>query len=449
MRPETILKYNARVPRYTSYPTAVQFHAGIGPAQYADWLKRLPAGEPLSLYLHVPFCRSLCWYCGCNMRVVRRDGSLESYTEMLLREIALVAARLPGRMTVRHLHWGGGTPTALGPERLARVMEALGETFDLAADAEVAIEIDPRVLDEEMAAMLGRLGFNRASLGVQDLEPQVQQAVNRLQSWEETAGSAEMLRRHGVERLNIDLIYGLPHQDTARVARTAIACAGLEPERFALFGYAHVPWMKPHQTLIDEASLPGPAERLALFAAAADCLAAAGYEAIGLDHFARADSTFAAAAREGRLYRNFQGYTDDPCRSLIGLGASSIGDLPQGLLQNHAEVRDYASAIRAGRLATARGVARSADDALRGDIIERLMCDLRVDLAQVCARHGADPAAFSEELERLAPFVRDGLVRRAGSRFCITEDGRPIVRAVCALFDRHLLPARFAHAAAV
>jgi len=449
MQADKILKYNARLPRYTSYPTAAQFHDGVGPDTAAAWLSALPARTPVSLYLHVPFCRTLCWYCGCNMRVVNRDGPLDRYTERLLKELALLARHLPGRLDVGHLHWGGGTPTVLGPERLARVMAAVRETFAVRANAEVAIEVDPRVLDAATAQALGREGFNRVSIGIQDVNPQVQQAVNRLQTWEQTEQAADRLREAGIDRLNLDLIYGLPHQTPARVVATVAASLMLRPERIALFGYAHVPWMKRHQNLLDNDALPGPRERLQQYDAAAGYLTAQGYVPIGLDHFARADSPFAATAEQGHLHRNFQGYTEDDCQILLGLGASAISDLGVGLTQNAADLRAYGQAIDGGTLPVARGVARSADDGLRGEVIERLMCDFQVDLAAVCAAHGAAVAPFAEALTRLAPLQADGLVERDGWRIRVPEAGRPIVRAVAACFDSYLRPDVQAHASAV
>jgi len=449
VQPDTILKYNARVPRYTSYPTAAQFHDGVDARVHADWLAAIPADDVLSLYLHVPFCRSLCWYCGCNMQVVRRDSVMERYTEQMLREIGLVANRLPRRMRVRHVHWGGGTPTAIGPDRLRRIMDALRDRFAFDDDAELAIEIDPRVLDVKTTQMLGRLGFNRASIGIQDLNLEVQQAVNRIQCWGATQTAADRLRTAGIGNINLDLIYGLPHQSEARLLRTIETVLSLDPERIALFGYAHVPWMKPHQKLIDETALADPKARLQHQKAAAECMVARGYQAIGLDHFAKPDSPFAAAAREGRLHRNFQGYTEDTCRTLIGFGASSISDLPDGMVQNAADVRSYQDTIAGGALATRRGVARTAEDAVRAEVIERLMCDFAVDLDRIDARHPGIRLSWDAALDDLAPFEADGLVERAAQRIAITPEGRPIVRAVCALFDRYLDHGKQAHAIAV
>jgi len=446
---DKILKYNARLPRYTSYPTAAQFQAGVGHETAAGWLRALAPDAAISLYLHVPFCRSLCWYCGCNMRVVNRDGPLDAYCARLVREIATLAGQLPGRLQVGHLHWGGGTPTVLGPERLGRVMDALDGHFALRPDAEVAIEIDPRVLDAEMAQALGRLGFNRASIGIQDLNPEVQRAVNRLQSWEETQQAAALLAAAGVDRLNLDLIYGLPYQTPARVVATVAASLSLRPERVALFGYAHVPWMKQHQNLLDADALPGPRDRLQQYDAAAGYMTAQSYVAIGLDLFARAGSAFAATAAGGHLHRNFQGYTEDDCSILLGLGASSISDLGVGLMQNASDIRSYNTAVDAGQLPVVRGVARTADDRLRSDVIEQLMCNFQVDLATVCAGHGARPDGFASALAQLAPLQADGLVPREGWTIRVPEAARPIVRAVAACFDSYLRPGAEAHATAV
>ena len=449
MNAPTLLKYAARVPRYTSYPTAAQFHAGIGAACYSAWLERLDPAQAVSIYCHVPFCHSLCWFCGCNMQVVRRAGVLDWYAELLCREIDLVADLTPGHLRVSHLHWGGGTPTMLGLDRLRRVLDRLGARFDLSGEVAFAIEIDPRTLTRDAARELAALGLSRASIGVQDFDPAVQRAINRVQSFTETAAAVDALRASGVDDINIDLIYGLPLQTEAGFLATVECVHRLAPDRIALFGYAHVPWMKRHQRLIDAEALPGPAGRLRLYTAAARRLEALGYRAIGLDHFARPESALARAAAGGRLRRNFQGYTSDDAAALLGLGASGISSLPGGIAQNATAPLDYRRAIDAGRLATARGVARTADDRLRAEIIERLMCDLRVDLAAVCARHGSDPAALAPELARLDRFVDDGLAVTDGTCVTVTRSGRPLVRAIGAVFDRYLNTGRMAHAPAI
>lgn len=448
MRAETVLKYNARVPRYTSYPTAMQFGAEVDSDRYAGWLAAV-GEEPLSAYVHVPFCDSLCWYCGCNTQVVRRASVHERYVETLESEIALVRKQIPAPGRIAYLHFGGGTPTVLAPALLGRIMAALDSHFGSAEDAVRAIEIDPRGLTAETAAALQSLNVKRASLGVQDLNETVQRAINRVQPWDQVRESVRLLRRHGVDDLNLDLMYGLPHQTMADLLRTVDGALELAPERVALFGYAHVPWMKKHQRLIDEASLPDALSRLDMAQAAHDRLTANGYRAVGMDHFVRDGTSFAAALEAGRIRRNFQGYTDDTARVLLGFGASAIGDLGHGMVQNESDVRAYTAAVAAGRLATARGVARSADDRLRGAVIEQLMCRNQVALDEVCAAHGRGLEALAGSLEALQPFEDDGIITRDGARIAISEHGRPVVRAVCAAFDSHLAPQRGAHSAAV
>ncbi len=335
-------------PRYTSYPTAPHFEADFPEVAYRAWLAALVPEEPVSLYLHVPFCRQMCWYCGCSMKLAARYGPLAAYVETLLAEIDLVAAELPARMPVGHLHWGGGTPTALSPDDLARVMAALRRAFDIQPGAEVAIESDPRTLTREMVARLADLGFNRASFGVQEFDPAVQAAINRVQPPEMVADAVGAFRRRGIAAINFDLIYGLPHQTVATLRRTVDLAVAMAPDRVALFGYAHVPWMAKNQRMIPEAALPDAAARSAQAGAAAAALVQAGYTAIGIDHFARPEDGLARAARDGRLRRNFQGYTDDAASTIIGLGATSIGRTSRGYAQNAADTRTWKRAVEAG-----------------------------------------------------------------------------------------------------
>ncbi|HSR71327.1 MAG TPA: oxygen-independent coproporphyrinogen III oxidase, partial [Kiloniellales bacterium] len=410
MTADLLARYDLRVPRYTSYPTAPHFGPQVGPETYDGWLAGVDPALPLSLYLHVPFCDSLCWFCGCHTRVVNRYRPVAAYLELLLAEVDHVAARLPGGRTVGHIALGGGTPTILAPDDLARLFTRIGERFAIAAAAEIAVEIDPRGLDPAMPAALAAAGVRRASLGVQDLDPAVQRAVNRIQSLEETAAVARALRAAGIEALNVDLMYGLPHQSREGLLATIDAVVEtLAPERLCLFGYAHVPWMKAHQRLIPESALPGPEERFAQYLGAAERLQAAGYVWIGPDHFARPEDPLALAARQGRLRRNFQGYTTDACPVRLGLGPSAIGALPQGFVQNRIALRDYRAALEAGALPVAKGVALDADDRLRAAVIERLMCDLTVDLEVLSEEFGFEPAVFDEDLAGLPPLERDGL----------------------------------------
>jgi oxygen-independent coproporphyrinogen III oxidase len=434
----SLLKYlDQRIPRYTSYPTAVQFGPEIDARSYAGWLTTLPAPAPVSVYVHVPFCAELCLYCGCHTAVARHYAPVEAYVELLLREIALVGRALGGR-SATHLHWGGGTPTILASRDFHRVMAALRANFVFESAAELAIEIDPRTVNEEYVAELAEAGITRASLGVQDFNARVQTAVNRVQSFEQTARVADWLRAAGVGSINLDLMYGLPYQSVASVETTVRRALALDADRIVLFGYAHVPWMKRHQRLIPEQALPGSDQRFAQSRAAAEVLIGAGYEPIGLDHFAKSDDLLTQQQRAGHLRRNFQGYTTDESGTLIGFGASAIGTLPGGYVQNDPSAVAYRAAIAAGQLATARGCALTEEDRLRRDIIERLMCDLKVDLAERCAAHNSDADRFAAELSKLDALANDGLVERVGCKISIPEPARPFVRTVCAVFDAYI-----------
>ncbi|MFN3513851.1 MAG: oxygen-independent coproporphyrinogen III oxidase [Phenylobacterium sp.] len=444
-----IAKYDGRAPRYTSYPTAVQFTPQVGPDVYRQWLAALPSDDPVSLYVHVPFCARLCWYCGCNTRAVQRHGPVADYVKHLLEELSLLGAALPGRLPSSALHFGGGTPNMLTPEELDLLFGALAEVFPPIAGFEVAAELDPAPLTRDWVQAAARHGLTRASLGVQNLSPRVQEAVNRKESFEDVARCVGWLREAGVGSVNLDLMYGLPHQTTANTLDTVDQILRLKPERIALFGYAHVPWMKAHQQLIHEGALPGAAERLEQSEAAAERLAAEGYVRIGLDHFALPEDELARALAEGRLRRNFQGYTTDGARTLLGLGASAIGSLPQGFVQNAAQELAWRAAIAKGELPLARGVALTDQDRFRGEIIERLMCDLAVDLEEVCGRHGRAVGDLAAEIERLSDFAADGLLLIEGGRLQATETGRLVIRSICAAFDTYFAAAEGRHSKAL
>ena len=434
---------DARVPRYTSYPTAPHFHGGIDAAVYGEWLTRLGTESPVSLYFHVPFCTRMCWYCGCHTRIVGRYEPVAEYVEALAREIDLVADTIAARPLVTHVHWGGGTPTMLSPAHFEGLMADLARRFRLSGDAEIAVEIDPRTLDGDRISALAECGVTRASLGIQDLTPGVQRAVNRVQPFAMVADAVTALREAGIAEINFDLMYGLPHQTVDDVIATVDRVAGLAPDRLAVFGYAHVPWMKTHQRMIDEADLADGPERRAQAEAAAERLVGHGYRRIGLDHFAAAGDALTAAHDNGELRRNFQGYTTDRAASLIGFGASAIGALADGYVQNAVPVGQYAGDISGGRLAVRRGIALTADDRVRRDVIEKLMCQLAVDLS------GLGEGCFADELSRLAPMAADGLVEIDDGHIRVTEAGRPLLRSVCAVFDRYLGTGAARHSRAV
>jgi oxygen-independent coproporphyrinogen-3 oxidase len=449
MTDSAIGKYlSERIPRYTSYPTAPHFSAAIGQTVYRDWLQALPGTDRLSLYLHVPFCTTLCWYCGCNTSVTRHRKPIEHYVRTLRQEIARVAA-LTGSHAVAHIHWGGGTPTIIGPDLFRTVMALLRDQFDIEPDAEIAVEVDPRQLDDAMAEALGQSGVTRASLGVQTFDPAVQKAVARVQSLGVTRTCVELLRGAGIEAINLDLLYGLPHETVATCEASVAAALTLNPSRFSVFGYAHVPAMMKHQRVIDEAALPNAGQRLRQEQAIGDALTRAGYMRIGLDHYARPDDALARACLDGKLRRNFQGYTDDPADALIGFGASSIGQSARGYIQNVSGIKGWRERIEAGELATARGLALTPDDGLRGDIIERLMCDLCVDVPAILARRGFPADHLDAELASLKPLIVDGLVRIDHGVILVPGATRNLVRRVACAFDAYYDPAAGRHAVAV
>ena len=446
---DLIAKYDGRAPRYTSYPPATQFTAEVTADRYRDWLAALPTDEAVSLYLHIPFCARLCWYCGCNTRAVNRHEPVGDYVRLLLDEIDLLGAALPARLSAGAVHFGGGTPNMLSLGEIDAIFDRLGQVFDLTPDIDVAIEMDPAVLTRDWVRAAAARGMSRASLGVQNLTPEVQAAVNRQDTFEHIADCVAWLREAKVGSINLDLMYGLPHQTTANTLSTLDQLLTLRPERLALFGYAHVPWMKSHQKLIDEGALPGPQARLDQSESAAERLAAEGYVRIGLDHFALPDDPMAKALTAGTLRRNFQGYTTDPAATLLGMGASAIGGLPQGFVQNATHELTWRAAVKEGRLPVARGVTISDEDRFRAEIIERLMCDFAVDLAAVCARLGRNPQGLTAELARLAPFVADGLAEVRGFQVHVLPPGRLLVRSIAAVFDAYFNADSQRHAKAI
>jgi oxygen-independent coproporphyrinogen III oxidase len=445
---ELLARYaDARLPRYTSYPTAPHFSTEVGEAQYRSWLASLPATDA-SLYLHVPFCRAMCWYCGCNTTVTARKAPMIRYLDCLRQEIGLVGRYSRQLLLVRHVHFGGGTPTLIPPEQLQLTMDRLHTHFRVSDDAEIAIEIDPRTFTGDMALTLGACGFNRASIGVQSFDLAVQQAINRLQSLEVTRTAVTRLRMNGVRAINFDLIYGLPKQTVQSCLDTVEQALTLRPDRFAVFGYAHVPSFKPHQRKIDGAALPHSEMRFAQSRAIAEAIVSAGYIEIGLDHFALPNDPLAKAAASGRVHRNFQGYTTDEAEVLIGLGASSIGRMPQGFVQNEVRIPEYERLIRQCRLPVARGYRFSGEDRMRSAIIERLMCDHRVDVGAVCRGFGADARELLTAIP-LEPLIADGLIEQDGACISIKPHARPLVRSIAAVFDAHLSSSEDRHSRAV
>ncbi|WP_428674690.1 oxygen-independent coproporphyrinogen III oxidase [Roseibium sp.] len=446
------------VPRYTSYPTAPHFHDGVTAQTYADWLDAITLEDSLSLYLHVPFCKELCHYCGCHTKATRQEAPLVAYGATLGKEINLVARHLKTAGPVRHIHWGGGTPSLLPRQSLIDLAGLLRVNFDLAPDLEHAIELDPRLVTAQLADTLATIGVNRASLGVQDFDLAVQKAIGRVQPYEVVARATDHLRSAGLTALNFDLMYGLPGQTPATILDSVEKTLSLAPGRIALFGYAHVPWMRKHQRLIDESALPSAAERLELADLARTELQKAGYVAIGLDHFARADDSMAIALADGSLKRNFQGYTTDQGEQLIGFGVSSIGKLSKGYIQNMLDVGNWRRSIENGELPVSKGLALSVDDRARGRIIEELMTNYACDLAPVCQAYGLSTQDLADAFPALEDLAADGLVHldrsaNDNARVRVTEAGRPYVRLAAAAFDAYLADSQAAgkarHSAAV
>ncbi|NQV54787.1 MAG: oxygen-independent coproporphyrinogen III oxidase [Rhodospirillales bacterium] len=435
---ELAQKYDLNVPRYTSYPTAPHFNESVTDDTYADWLAGLGAGAPVSLYFHIPFCDTLCWFCGCYTKIVNRYEPVADYLETLLAEVDLVAEKLGGPAEAKHIHWGGGSPTLLTPEDWRRAFDHIGARFAIASNAEIAVELDPRDTTEDYVRALAGAGVNRVSIGVQDFNAEVQTAINRIQPFEVTERVVGWLRRHGINSINMDLLYGLPHQTEARVIDMVDRAVSLGPARIALFGYAHVPWMKKHQRLIDENALPGAAERWRQAEAAAARLVGHGFIRVGFDHFARPGDSLAVALAEGRLHRNFQGYTADTADTLIGFGASAIGSLPEGYVQNTSPLKDYQRRIQEGRLATVRGRALKPEDRLQRDAIERILCDMKLDVNQLCTQHGVDKSALAPAMAALAPLAEDGICELGADKIEIGEPYRPFARLVAAAFDTYL-----------
>jgi oxygen-independent coproporphyrinogen-3 oxidase len=444
-----LARYSSAVPRYTSYPTAPHFHEGIDCGKYAQWLQAITGEERISLYIHVPYCDRLCWFCACHTKHTLRYEPISIYLVSLKNEIAAVGALVSRDAAVTAVHFGGGSPTILRPDDMIDLMSALRAAFRFADDVEISVEMDPNDLDEPRYDALAAIGMTRASLGVQDFHPEVQKAINRIQTFEQTKSVVDAVRARDVHSINCDILYGLPHQTEATVAETVKDILSLAPDRIALFGYAHVPWMKKHQTMIKEDVLPGLEARFAQMSLAASMLVAAGYEPIGIDHFALPNDRMAIAAREGRLRRNFQGYTDDAAEALIGLGASSIGQLPQGYVQNMPATGEYQRMADAGGLTAVRGIEVADEDRLRRRVIEEIMCRFSVSFPELRSEFGDQVEAVVAEARAFAQSNQDGICHFENDRFDITEIGRPFARTIAAVFDSYLANGKGRHSIAV
>jgi len=428
------------VPRYTSFPTAAEFGDEVGPRDLDAALAAIGEEEPVSLYLHIPYCREICWYCGCNTGAANRGGRVSAYLQRLGEEIDLIARHLAGRGRVRRIAWGGGSPNAIAPEAFDGLMSRIGHAFRC-DDPVVSIELDPRGFDAQWAEALRRNKVSRASLGVQTFAPHVQAAIGRIQPHADIVRTVAELRAAGVDSINFDLMYGLPGQSTGDLAETLDAAIAMSPDRLAVFGYAHVPHLLSRQRRIDETALPDGRTRFGQAALAHGILCDAGYQPIGFDHFAKPDDAIAVAARAGTLCRNFQGFTEDESDVLIGLGASAISAFPGWLLQNEKNAGRYHLQIGNGRFATARGIARSPLDRLTGGLIERLLCKGQADLTGL-----PDLAAIRH---RLADFEREGLIAWSGNRLVLRDGALPYARGIAAALDPYRRHSRTRFSSAV
>ena len=439
--------FDARVPRYTSYPTAPHFAADVGPLQMENWVRAIPAGSQISLYVHVPFCRRLCWFCACRTQGTTSDDPVRTYAEVLKTEIALLKSHLAPGVTLSRLHWGGGTPTLMPADMMTMLTDRIFEAIPLGEGAEFSVEIDPNEIDEPRLDALAAAGMNRASIGVQDFDTDIQKTIGRDQTYEVTKRAVEMIRARGVTSLNTDILYGLPHQTTTRIADSVQKLLSLSPDRVALYGYAHVPWMARRQQMIPSDTLPTPQERLDLFETARELFVWDGYAEIGIDHFARKGDGLDIAARTGKLRRNFQGYTDDLSPVLVGLGASSISRFPQGFAQNAPATSSHIKAIRNGQFSVSRGHVFSDEDRLRSRLIEALMCDFRIDATEIKADFAVSDSRLSD-LFRQAASQFEGMVEVNAKGFFIPEKARPLTRMIARAFDAYDL-SKAGHSSAV
>ncbi|MBL6755108.1 MAG: oxygen-independent coproporphyrinogen III oxidase [Planctomycetes bacterium] len=443
---ELLARYATSAPRYTSYPTAVDWEKdpelAFDPTTYGERLEAAATArpdEPISLYTHVPYCAELCLFCGCNVQISRSAERRERYLEAVEHELRFIERTGIQRREVKQFHWGGGTPTSLDPDQLARLFESIMGRFRMAEGAEVSIEVDPRVTTTAQIERLASLGFNRVSMGVQDFEPDVQSAIKRVQSEEMTRNVIQSARESGMESVNIDLIYGLPHQTRDGFKRTVETTLDIAPERVALFHYAHVPWMKKHQAAMDTDAMPSAEQKLDLFADSIEAFDAAGYVYLGLDHFALPEDELSVAAADGTLHRNFMGYTTQRGREMVSLGVSSIGEVDGCYVQNIANEPEYVRDVAERGFATYRGHAMSPEDRMRRDIILELMCNGRVDKRRIEAEHGVDfDATFALELEELETPASDGLVELSSDLIKLTPIGQVLMRNVAVPFDRYL-----------
>jgi oxygen-independent coproporphyrinogen-3 oxidase len=449
METQLVKKYSASVPRYTSYPTAPHFHPEVDQSVFSGWLNALEAEDSLSLYVHIPFCDRLCWFCACHTKHTLKYEPIETYLKSLYREIELVGRKVSRSAKVTAVHWGGGSPTMLKPDDMIALMAQLRANFTFTEGAEISIEMDPNDLDEARYDALASIGMTRASLGVQDFAEDVQKAINRPQSFEQTKSVVDAVRARGVKSVNCDILYGLPHQTLTSIEATVRSIISLKPDRIALFGYAHVPWMKKHQTMIAGDALPNGELRLQQMERAGALLVEAGYLAIGIDHFALPDDSLAIAAYEGSLARNFQGYTTDRADALIGFGASSISQLPQGYAQNMPATAEYQRLIDAGRLSACRGIELTEDDRARAWLISEIMCFRDVQFEEIQSAFGQIGRQLVQEMQLAVAKDADHLTQIDNGCFSLSPSGRTYARVVASWFDIYLARGLGRHSVAV
>ena len=439
--------FDAKVPRYTSYPTAPHFNGNVGPDDHVDWIKAITPGARISLYVHVPFCRRLCWFCACRTQGTQSDAPVTAYLKTLKTELQMLGQHLPRGVRLSRLHWGGGTPTLMAPAMMEELAGAIRDIAPFAEDTEFSVEIDPNEIDAPRLDALAAAGMNRASIGVQDFNNKIQACIGRLQGYDITRQAADEIRRRGVSSLNMDILYGLPHQTQARITESVQKLLSLNPDRVALYGYAHVPWMAKRQQLIPSDALPTPQERLALYETARELFLWDNYREIGIDHFATAEDGLSVAQSNGQLRRNFQGYTDDTSDVLIGVGASSISRFPQGYTQNAPATGAHTAAIRAGRFSVARGHAFRADDRLRSRLIEALMCDFRIDTDEITTTFDISRSALHAILTKTAQAF-EGLLTLDDHGLSVPPDARPLTRMIARSLDTYDL-SKAGHSAAI
>ncbi len=439
--------FDAKVPRYTSYPTAPHFSNDVGADVFGDWIARIEPGSAISLYVHVPFCRRLCWFCACRTQGTQTDSPVIAYVDVLKAELDLLAARLPEGVVLSRLHWGGGTPTLLNADLMRDLARYILDIVPLGPDAEFSVEIDPNEIDEARLDALAEAGMNRASIGVQDFDDEIQKTIGRIQSYDTTREAVDMIRARGITSLNADILFGLPHQTKARMTESVQKLLSLSPDRVALYGYAHVPWMAKRQQLIPSEALPTPEQRLDLFDTARRLFMWDNYAEIGIDHFATQEDGLTKALKAGQLKRNFQGYTDDQAEVLIGVGASSISRFPQGYAQNNPATSAHTKAIRDGQFSTSRGHLFKGQDVLRARLIEALMCDFRVDSSEILRGYDVSSA----ELNKMYAEVNarfEGLLRVTEDGLFIPPEARALTRMIARSFDAYDL-SKAGHSSAI